>query len=428
MSYASTPRPRSSRARSGLRSRAGVLLATLALAALAACSSGGPTAPSVSASTAPDSSAAPVAADAAAAIAALPDEVKGNYDGYETFTTIHTDPLASYTPPDKPWKFCESTTDVSNSWSQGTQDELKKLIGQLQSQGVADSDFPIVVSNNNVAVQISQTNSLVNEGCDVIIAVPGSPTALCPAISNALSHNVVYLTDDTPIDCEDAINVSLNSYQTMYESAIEVLKAADNKGNFLLLSGIPGAVNSKVKGDAVTAAMATAPDAVLSGTIAGNFSSSVAQTATAQFLGTHPEQIDGLFDIGGMALGGELALEQAGRSYALVNTYTASCAEVAFQQANPDKVAVALDQGPGPAAYETVQVALRILSGQKPTMNAIFYPIPGPTADSIDQWFTSDMTIKSTCYADAPNGPIVEDGYFDALFTGGQPVGITVTP
>ncbi len=110
---------------------------------------------------------------------AVPASLRANYTGYAGFSRLFPNPYASWTPPAPPWKICESTTDVNNSWSSGFQDELTKLVKELQAAGVAKPGFDVTISNDSTALQISQTTSLVNEGCNVIISVPGSPTALC---------------------------------------------------------------------------------------------------------------------------------------------------------------------------------------------------------------------------------------------------------
>ncbi len=214
----------------------------------------------------------------------------------------------------------------------------------------------------------------------------------------------------------------------MYVAAAAVMDALNGKGNVIVEDGIPGAVDTVVKDDAIAAALKAHPGIKSLGSIVGDFSGSVAQTGTAQFLATHPQKVDGIIDLGGMGVAGELALQQAGRPLAKVNTYETSCSEVAFQHDNPGTVAYAEDQGPGPGAFETLQVALRMLSGQQPVVNTLFYPIPGPTDATIGQWYKPSMNLKSTCFADAPTGRIIPDSFWDPYFKGGKPVSTTLTP
>lgn len=361
-------------------------------------------------------------------VGSLPASVQANYQGYQSFSRLFTDPYATWQAPAAPWKICESTTDINNSWSQGTQSEFQKLFGELKAAGLVKGSFVVSISNDTTALQISQINSLVNEGCNAILSIPGSPTALCPSIANARAHNVLFVTDDTPIYCPDAVNPSLNVYETMVLGAKAVVQAIHSNGNVILESGIAGAVDTAVKNSAVVAVVKSYPKVHLLGSVVGDFSGSVAQTGTAQFLATHPQPINGIIDMGGMGVAGELALQQAGRPLAKVNFYEASCSEVAFTKAHPGIVAMDEDQGPAPAAYETFQTAVRMLEGQKPIVNTLFYPIPGPTDATVNSWFKPSMNLKSNCFANAPGGRTVPDSYFNPLFKGGKGLPAALKP
>jgi ribose transport system substrate-binding protein len=417
------------------RPAAGVVAVALValVALLAACGSGssssaGSSSPAASSPTSSASGTTPASTASTVPLSAIPSSVAANYTGYQSFSKLYTDAYANWTVPKAPWKFCFSIPDVNNSWAVGTQTELTALYKQLLAAKLAKPGFTTDISNDNTALQISQTDSLVSSGCNVILSVPGSPTALCAAIANAFNHGVLYVTDDTPIYCPQSINVSLNVYETMYVAAQAVVKAMQGKGNLLVESGIAGAVDTAVKDSAVAAVVKANPGVTSLGQVVGDFSSSVAQTGTAQFLGTHPQTVNGIVDLGGMGVAGELALQQAGRPQADVNFYEASCSEVAYQHEHPSAVAMDEDQGPGPAAYETMAIALRMLYGQRPITSTLFYPIPGPTATSVDQWFKPSMTIKSTCFAAPPSGRIIPDSYFNPLFKGGKQVSVQLNP
>jgi hypothetical protein len=69
-----------------------------------------------------------------------------------------------------------------------------------------------------------------------------------------------------------------------------------------------------------------------------------------------------------------------------------------------------------------MNVALRILAGQQPALDTILYPIPGPTAETFNQWYTPNMTVSSACFASPkPALPALKD-YLAQFFTGGTQV------
>ena len=78
-------------------------------------------------------------------------------------------------------------------------------------------------------------------------------------------------------------------------------------------------------------------------------------------------------------------------------------------------------QDGGPTGYEAFVPAIRIMSGQKPKVNTIFFPLPVITNANIDDYYTDpSMTVQSTCFANGKDRHLVADDYFDQFFTGGE--------
>ena len=256
----------------------------------------------------------------------------------------------------------------------------------------------------------------------MIFTLPGSPTALCPAITKARAKGILVITDDTAVNCADAINVTFNGYLNMKLGAASVFKALGGHGNVLVVTGYKGSVGEAIEEAAIQAAHNSYPDIKIIGEVEGQWTPSVAQTATATFLQTHPDKIDGILDEGEMGVAAQTALQQAGRPVAKVNFSSGECAAFAFWKANPGAVTLAASQAPAAAAYESFLVAVRMLSGQKPLTNTIMYPIPELSGSQIGTFYKPSMTVKSTCYADSPNISAVPDSYFDPLFKGGHPI------
>jgi ribose transport system substrate-binding protein len=126
-------------------------------------------------------------------------------------------------------------------------------------------------------------------------------------------------------------------------------------------------------------------------------------------------------------LSAEQALQQDGRPLAKTADYSAECGFLAFwKQTHIDTIAQS--QGGGPALYEAVEVALRMMAGQKPVVNSIFYPLPIITAQNFDQYYKPTMTLQSSCFANPPNYKAVPDSFFNGLFTGGTPVTAKLNP
>jgi ABC-type sugar transport system substrate-binding protein len=138
-----------------------------------------------------------------------------------------------------------------------------------------------------------------------------------------------------------------------------------------------------------------------------------------QFLATHPEPVNGVWNGGSCGVATGQALLQAGRPLQNVTGFEGSCADMAFWKAHLDD-SIGFPQSGGQAVFEPFKLAMRMLAGQKPQVNSFIYPLPTITKANFDQYYRPTMTEESTCNAE-PQAPVA-DSYYDALFTGGQPV------
>jgi ABC-type sugar transport system substrate-binding protein len=396
-----------------------VLVRKLRVLALIVVLTGSCSALAISASHA--TAAAPVATAATATVplSSIPASARSNYGDWHAFARLFANPYPNYKAPKPPWKFCESTNYLANGWELGNQAELKALVSQYQKAGLATGGLTTVNSNLSVPQQISQLNSLMSQGCNVIFAIPGSPTAFCPTFDKARAKNILVVTDDTPIYCDNVMNSSFPEYTSAQIQSAALGNKLGGKGHVVMLTGIPGAVGESVTVAGFMAGLKKYPNISVD-QVAGDWTESVAQTAMVKYLATHPETVDGILDGAGMATGGELALQQAGRPLAKEGFYDPECSTFALWKQHPGMVVTSQNQGPEMAAYESFIVAERMLYGQKPIVNTLLYPIPGPTQASFNQWYKSTMTLKSTCYASPPASAITGNSYYNNLFKGGQ--------
>lgn len=361
-------------------------------------------------------------------LSTLPTSVQQYYKGYQYFTKLLPDPYSSWTPPSPPWKFCENDSYLGNTWRAQSLAEYKKLVAEYQKAGLAKGGLTVTNSDNNVELQLSQLNTLVNEGCNVIFSIPGSPTALCSGIAHAFARHVLFISDESPVYCKDAINVTFNDYWDASIGTKAVLKAIGYKGNVLIELGIPGLSDTVAETKAIMNAIHGHPGIHVLGEVNGQWTPSIAKTATLEFLSTHPQKVDAIIDEGQEDVTPEQALQQSGRPLAVENSFSGECPAMALWKQHPNIIKVAVNQGGGPAAYEAFYVAARMLAGQKPIVNTLIYPLPEITKANFSKWYKPSMTLQSTCYPSPPGGRAVADSYFNALFQGGSPLKVSPQP
>jgi ribose transport system substrate-binding protein len=417
----------------------GIAVAALAVAALSACGSSAVTSnaggSSTSSAAAPSSSAAaPSSAAASSApassgtaagetdISAVPAGAKQDYSNYQLYSKLYPNAYQNYKPPTGKVQYCESTFYLGNTFQQGEITAFKQMIAPLAAAGKAESNFIVQNSNNSTATQVSQLQSEVQSGCDVIFLNNSSTTAFCAQVATALQKNVLVVATD-PIYCNNAITVSFDVYENSYQLAANLYKGMNYQGNLLEITGVPGVADAATATAAATAAMAGHSGLKVVGSYTGDWTASVAQTATSQWLGSHPGvKVDGIIDEGAMGVAAETALQQAGRPLAKVSLQEGDCQELAFQKQNPTLVPYMTDQAPAPGAYAAMSVALRMLAGQQPALDTILYPIPGPTTATFNQWYTSSMTVSSACFASPKPALPALNAYVAQFFTGGTQV------
>jgi ribose transport system substrate-binding protein len=414
---------------------AAIAVLALAVAALSACGSSAVTSNGAGSSSAAPSSAAPSSAAPASSAAAggssstaetdlsaVPAGAKEAYTNYQLYSKLYPNAYQNFKPPAGKIQYCESTFYLGNTYQQGEIAAFKQMIAQLAKDGKAESNFIVQNSNNSVATQVSQLQSEIQSGCDVIFLNNNSTTAFCDQYTNAIQKNVLVISLD-PSYCNNAITVSFDVYENSYQLAANLYKGMNYQGNLLEITGIPGVADAATATAAATAAMKGHPGLKVVGSYTGQWTASVAQTATAQWIASHPGvKVDGIIDEGAMGVAAETALQQAGRPLAKVSLQEGDCQELAFQKQHPDLVTYMTDQAPAPGAYASMNVALRILAGQQPALDTILYPIPGPTPATFNQWYTPNMTVSSACFASPKPALPALTSYLDQFFTGGTQV------
>jgi ribose transport system substrate-binding protein len=420
-----------------------VAIATLvlAVAALSACSSAvtssnsspattsAATTPSATSSaTASATSSSSTSSSATVGISAVPSGAQIDYAHYSSYAQLYPNAYANFTPPTGKIQYCESTFYLGNTYQQGEVTAYKQMVSTLAAEGKANSNFEVENSNNVTATQLSQFQSQIEGGCNVIFLDAGSTTAFCSLFTTAIQKNVVVVSLD-PVYCNNAITVSFDVYENSYSMYAALYKAMGYKGNLLEITGVPGVADAATATSAATNAMAGHPGLKVVGAYTGEWTASVAQQATAQWIASHPGvTVNGIIDEGAMGVAAETALQQAGRPLAEVALQEGDCQELAFEKAHPSLVPYMTDQAPAPGAYATMDVALRLLAGHQPALDTILYPIPGPTAATFSQWYTSNMTTNSACFASPTPALPAIGSYLDQFFTGGTSIASFPTP
>jgi ribose transport system substrate-binding protein len=370
----------------------------------------------------------------ASGIGLVPTSARQYYYAWQGFSKLLPDPYATWKAPKAPWKVCYNESYLGNAWRQESLTEFTSLVNQLQAAGLAQKGkLNVTNSDNNVPLELSQLNTQVSQGCQVIVIDAGSPTGLCSGLKNAMEHGVLSIIEDSTVYCPYAVNVTINtSYLSQVEAQL-MAKAMKGKGNVVLLGGLPGISITTAENDAAKAAFAKFPGIHVIGEVTGKWTPSVAKTAMLQFIATHPQKIDGVWESGQMAVSAQQALQQSGRPLATVGGFGGECSWFAYwKQHNLTSTAYSFAGGAKPAMYESLVVALKMLNGAKPVVSTLMYPEPAVTPQTFNSYYNTlvkqykSVTLQSSCFANPPGGKAVPDSFWNVYLKGGTAPQITL--
>jgi len=409
----------------GRRRMAWPPVAVACLMLLTACSLSANDAKGGSSTSAPEDSSytalAPGGAGTAAdkaALAALPVSVQETYAGFWNSTRLGPNPYASWTPSKAPWKICYSSAYQGNTWRVEGLNVAKNIVAQLATKGLVDGDLIVTDANNSASLQATQINTMVQQGCDVILAMQPPSVGLCNAFKAARDSKVLVVAMQTGTDCTSIIQSDFGEYYTGAASAKWLLGKIGGKGTVVMCDGIPGVAAAEARQTGAKSVFAAA--GVTVDEITGQWTPSTVKSEMLKYLSTHQGAVAGVWDGGVCAVPVDQALQQAGKSVPFVTGFEGSCSWLAAWKQN-GKESIGFSQSAGQGVVEAMKVALRMLSGQQPKVNTLLYPLQTIDASNFGKYYRTGMSLTSTCNAQPVGNQSVPDSYYDDLFTGGDP-------
>jgi ribose transport system substrate-binding protein len=354
-------------------------------------------------------------------LSSLPAAIRDGYNGY--FTQVNTSDYADFKATPGPYKIGYSDSFSANSWRANALNRLKADVAAYDGEGLTDG---LVATNSNLDnnLQIQQITSMINQGVDAIIAIPNSPTAFNAVIKQAYDAGIPFITLASHVTSPYAINVDGNYRLTGALVAAGLSKLIDGKGDVLVVNGINGAPASAALAEGYKDGFANCPDVKIAGEVEGQWSEATAKTVTLQYLPTHPAQLAGVVNSGGMTSGILQALDQTGRDLVPIGDANPNKGSlVALQDGMADQY-VASTIPPEQSVDAALMVAIATLQGQGPKFDTIVAAPPVVEgADALDAWVADDWTAASADQAPAPpDVRFFEPGDMGAFFTSPEPL------
>lgn len=353
---------------------------------------------------------------------ALPEDARAGFEGYGS--PVVASPFAGFKPAsDKPWTIGYNNSFSGNAWRAAALAHLEADVEKYKALGLVD-ELIVTDSNGDVTTQIQQMRSMIQRGVDLIISIPGSPTAMNGVIDEAAAAGIPVITLAAPVTTPNAINVDTNGYLIGKTMALGLAQLLGGKGSILTVQGIPGTSGSELIKAGGEAVFKNCPDIKIVADLVGQWSESAAQTAVLQQLSTNPAPVDGVWQQGSMFMGITTALEQAGRPTVPVTVGNPNQNSLAYWHENGPKgyKTVGTANAPGAGMDLVFNVGMRVLMGQGLKVSNVVVAPPLITAETLGQWWKPEFTVDSTGVGEPPPGTWMPDAVLDGYFTNPAPL------
>ena len=317
-------------------------------------------------------------------------------------------------PP--PWKIGYASSYAGNTWRAAVMDRLQKvLIPKWKKLGLI-SDVIVTQSNLNDSTQIQQMRQLVDQGVDAIIVCCSNPTALNQTVEYAHSKGVAVFSSTGYLTSPYAVNASANFVVGGDMMGEWMAKEVGDKGNVLVVEGIPGTSASDSQNIGIQAALAKHPGVVVAGQVAGMWTDQVAQAEVQKWMATNPGDLNGVIIQSASELGGLRALEQSGRTMVPI-TIGSELGALCYWRHNPAYVSGAIHAWPPGDDFEMAwNIMMRTLEGQGPKIQSILAKPIGMTKDQMMAAIPADCSEDSDAWYEPGIDKWAPTAYLDSFF------------
>src|ERR1035437_5143314 len=174
--------------------------------------------------------------------------------------------------------------------------------------GNAWRDFSVVNGNNNATQQIAQLQAMILQGYNYIVIDAASPTALNGVIAKACAAGIKVVVYDSLATAPCAYKIESNYVDYGKFETNFVAKQLGGTGNVLEIRGVAGTSVDVDINHGIVQTIAANPGLKIVGSVYGNWTETVAETAVAGILPSLPK-VNAVVDEGGEGVGAVSAFQ-----------------------------------------------------------------------------------------------------------------------
>jgi len=264
--------------------------------------------------------------------------------------------------------FFVATLDSSdNPWRTQMRNSIQAVVDEYKAKGIV-ANYAVFSAQNDATVQSQQLDQLINQGVNLVVINPCSPTALNPIIDKAVAKGVIIMGVDQTINHPKAYNLTNDQRKWAQLHAEFVIKNMGGKGKLVRFDGIAGAPANEERAEIWDKLLAANPGIEVVKHVNHDWDNAKAKQLMAAMLPALP-RIDGILN---MECGPGIyqALMEAGRPMpkAMVMDEGVEGVRILYEHnkkyPNNKLVAQIVENPPGVGASGMI-VGLQILMGKK---------------------------------------------------------------
>jgi ribose transport system substrate-binding protein len=185
-----------------------------------------------------------------------------------------------------------SNSFIGNAWRQTMVNDVNASASEAVKAGRA-SDIKVVNSNNDVAEQISQIQSLILAKPKVLLLLAASPTALNGVIQTACDAGIKVVAFDASVTAPCAYKMAPDWVAFGHQTMKFVADKMGGKGNVILVHGVTGTDVDLGMYQGWTEELKNYPNIKIVGSVNGNWDDATTQSAISGVL-TTAAKVDGV--------------------------------------------------------------------------------------------------------------------------------------
>jgi ribose transport system substrate-binding protein len=318
-----------------------------------------------------------------------------------------------------PWKIGFIAFAITSPYNDHVLIGLQQQFAIAKKEGLVQgsllTNIPATMAASTAEEQISAIEQMVSEGVNAIILLPVDSVAEASAIDAAGKAGVPVILADTPPAPNTPYAVSAWSQNQVQADAGAL--GLIQKGNIIMVKGVPGNENDVVLYDQAIADLKDCPNIHVASTLYGQWDEGTAKTVVAEYLAAHPGSLAGAIQDGGMMSGIIEAFQAQGLNVPVIADGECYAGDLSWWLAHKSSYKTVAQCFNGyQGSYVYWDVTMRILDNKGPKYNVLEMPSPAITVSNLAEFAQPGVALTSDQEVGGPTTAWCDNTCLDKYF------------